>query len=813
MKVLKFGGSSVRDAERIKHAVKLVIAANKKEQVRAAVFSAYQGVTNDLIKISHLAAARNIAYVDEFKKLKERHIFTATELLSPKHQAQVLPKLNSSLDDLEEVLRGVYLIKELSAKILDFVQSFGEYLSNLTITYVFMELGVEAEFCDTRQIIKTDKNFGSAVVDFEVTDKLIKDYFKKHKKLQVVTGFIASTFDSETTTLGRGGSDYTVSIIGAALHSSIIEIWTDVDGVLTADPKKVRDAFPVKNMVYEEAIELSHFGARVIYPPTMQPAAQKKIPIVIKNTFNPKFEGTIIGTKSDSDYLIKGISSIDDIHVIRVQGSGIVGMVGMATIAARVFKALAKEGINIILITQASSERSICLAVLPEYSHIAKKALEAEFFSELKTKIINEIIVEAECAIIAVVGKHMRKMTGISGKFFSALGDNKINITAIAQGSSELNISAVIAKKDALRALNVIHHKFFSSGKAAVINLFLAGYGNVGSALIDLIQKNQDLYHRIRLQGVINSTKMLITDKEISVANLKKELNDSATSSNLKQFAEKIKQLNYPNSVFVDVTASELLPDVYLNVLNAGAHIVAANKKATTRSYAFYSELKATAVQNNVRYLFETNVGAALPVISTMNDLIRAGDNITRIEGVLSGTLSFIFNNMSPSKKFSKLVKEAKDLGYTEPDVREDLSGMDAARKLLVLIREAGYKYEMDDLSVQNLVPAKYRKIPSVAEFMKRLPELDEYFEKRIADAKKKGCVLRYIASFEHGKATVQLKEVDKKHPAYNLSGTENIIAYYTDYYNTAPQVVNGPGAGTQLTGVGIISDIFKIFG
>jgi bifunctional aspartokinase / homoserine dehydrogenase 1 len=813
MKVLKFGGSSVRDAERIKHAVKLVIAENKKEPVKGVVFSAYQGVTNDLIKISHLASDRNISYVDEFKKLKTRHINTATELLSPKYQAQVLPKLNDALDDLEEVLRGVYLIKELSTKILDFVQGFGEILSNLTITGLFHELGVEADFLDTRLVIKTDDNFGSAVVLFDETNALIKEYFKKHKKLQVITGFIASTLGSETTTLGRGGSDYTVSIIGAAINASIIEIWTDVDGVLTADPKKVRDAFPVKDMVYEEAIELSHFGARVIYPPTMQPVAQKKIPIVIKNTFNPSFPGTLIGVKSDSDYLIKGISSIDDINVIRVQGSGIVGMVGMATIAARVFQALAKENINIILITQASSERSICLAVLPEFAKLAKHALESEFYSELKTKIINEINVEGDCAVIAVVGKHMRKTPGISGKFFSALGDSKINITAIAQGSSELNISAVISKKDALRALNVIHHKFFSSSKSEVINLFLAGYGNVGSALVDLVQKNRDLYHRIRIHGVINSTKMVISDKEISVENLKKELHDSKVPSDLKAYAKKIKELNYPNSVFVDVTASELLPDIYLDVLRAGAHIVAANKKATTRDYTFYSKLKKTAEENNVRFLFETNVGAALPVISTMNDLIRAGDKITRIEGVLSGTLSFIFNNLSSTKKFSKLVKEAKELGYTEPDVREDLSGMDAARKILILIRESGHKFELSDLSVQNLVPTKYRKIASVADFMKRLPELDEYFDKRYADAKKKGCVLRYISSFENGKASVQLKEVDKKHPAYNLAGTENIIAYYTDYYNTAPQVVNGPGAGTQLTGVGIISDIFKIFG
>jgi bifunctional aspartokinase / homoserine dehydrogenase 1 len=810
MKILKFGGSSVRDAERIKNLIAIISNDVNKKDIIGIVFSAFQGVTDDLLNLSRMAVERNELYLTALSKLKERHLQVISDLLSAKNRSKVESSISILLDELEEILKGVYLIRELSDKSLDFILSFGELLSNTIISSAFLENKIENELLDTREIIVTDRNFGFARVLFDKTDVNIRSYFKEHKKLQIITGFIASTLQKETSTLGRGGSDYTVSIIGAALEVDTIEIWTDVNGVLTADPKKVRDAFSISNMDYEEAMELSHFGAKVIYPPTMHPAAVKKIPVVIRNTFNPDFAGTRISSHTDSDYPIKGISSIDDVTIVRVEGSG---MIGVAGIAQRVFSSLAKNEINIILITQASSEHSICLAILPKNAVTAKSALEEEFSFELKTGIVNKILLEKDFSVIAVVGKHMRNTLGIAGRFFSALGDNYINISAIAQGSSELNISAVISRKDELKALNVIHHKFFSSGKPEPIHLYLAGYGSVGSELVNLINSNQDLYHRIRLHGIINTKKMLIGEKEISINNLPKELQAKGENADLNEFVNRIKSINYKNSVFVDCTASDATAEIYVDILNKGINIVAANKRAVTKSYSYYSALKESSLKNNVKFLYETNVAAALPVISTMNDLKRAGDKIIKIEGVLSGTLSFLFNNMSPTKKFSRILKEAKEKGYTEPDVRDDLKGTDSARKILVLIREAGFKLELTDIKVENLVPPEYRKIVSSEEFMKRLPELDDHFDKQLSHALANKCRLRYIASFNDGIAEVKLKEVDESHPFYNLSGTENVVAYYTDYYNTAPQVINGPGAGTQLTSVGIISDIFKIFG
>ncbi|MDR3668511.1 MAG: bifunctional aspartate kinase/homoserine dehydrogenase I [Ignavibacteriaceae bacterium] len=810
MKILKFGGSSIRDAERIKNVINIVKNELKDNSIIGIVFSAFQGVTDELLNVSRLAADRNELYLIELSKIKERHIKTTVELLSAKTLIKTEASVIRVLDELGEILKGVYLIKELSPKTLDLVLSFGELLSNNIISYAFLDNKIENELLDARDIIVADRNFGSARVLFDKTDNNIINYFKEHKKLQIITGFVASTLQKETITLGRGGSDYTVSIIGAALGVNSIEIWSDVNGVLTADPKKVRDAFSISNMDYEEAMELSHFGAKVIYPPTMHPAAVKKISVIIRNTFNPGFAGTKISSHSDSDYPIKGISSIDDVTIIRVEGSG---MIGVAGIAQRVFSALAKNEINIILITQASSEHSICLAIMPYNASRAKSALEEEFAIELKMGIVNKIILEKDFSVIAVVGKHMRNTLGIAGKFFSALGDNFINISAIAQGSSELNISAVISRKDELKALNVIHHKFFSSGKPEPIHMFLAGYGSVGSQLVNLINSNQDLYHRIRLHGIINTKKMLIGGKEISINNLSKELSERGEKADLLGFVDRIKTINYMNSVFVDCTASDETAEIYDDILNKGINIVAANKRATTKSYPYYLKLKDSSVKNKVKFLYETNVAAALPVISTMNDLKRAGDKIIKIEGVLSGTLSFLFNNLSPAKKFSRVLKEAKEKGYTEPDVRDDLKGTDSARKILVLIREAGFNLELADIKVENLVPSEYRKIVSSEEFMKRLPELDDHFDKILNHALVNKCRLRYIASFNEGIADVKLKEVDETHPFYNLSGTENVIAYYTDYYNTAPQVINGPGAGTQLTSVGIISDIFKIFG
>ena len=813
MKILKFGGSSVGNAERILNVIEIIKKSLQSDKKTAVIFSAFQGITDDLLRMSQAAASGNNIYQDLFKKLEEKHLQITQQLVGVKNQGNILAHLKLGLNELEDVLHGVYLVKELSPRTQDFILSFGERFSSYIIASAIAERKIKCEYLDSRKLIKTDESFGSAKVDFGATNSNIRKYFKAHDNLQIITGFIASTANNETTTLGRGGSDYSASIFAAALRAKEIEIWTDVDGVLTADPKKVKKAFPLHNLTYEEAMELSHFGAKVIHPPTMHPALEKKIPIRIKNTFNPAFEGTLINGKSTpNNFAIKGISSIDDIALIRIQGSG---MVGVAGIAQRIFAALAAKKINIIMITQASSEHSLCIAVLPKFAANAKKVLHDEFHYEIKERLINDPVVESNLSIIAVVGENMRRTPGISGRVFQALGKNGINIVAIAQGSSELNISAVIGRENEAKALNALHDAFFLS-IAKTVNMFIVGTGLIGGTLIRQIQHQEEFLAKeyllnIKIIALANRSKMLIDKNSIDSSGWESRIQNNGVKTNLDLFISEMKRFNLPNSIFVDCTASENVADKYLEILNSSISVVTPNKRANSKNYKYYEQLKYSALKHNVKFLYETNVGAGLPIINTINDLVSSGDKVLKIEGVLSGTLSYLFSSFTKGKLFSDIVKEAKEKGYTEPDPREDLNGLDVARKLLIMAREIGLKLELKDIKVESLIPKPAEKSKSVDDFFLKLKEHDHEFEDRRKKAEQKGNVLRYIAKLENGKAEISLKEVDDKHPFYSLSGSDNIFAFTTKHYLNMPIVIKGPGAGADVTSAGVFADIIRI--
>lgn len=811
MKVLKFGGSSVGTPERIKNVIKIISSSLEENKNIAVVFSAFQGVTDELIKIADSAAAGSADCKKLLVKLELQHLSVVKELISVKKQSGVLASVKLSFNQLDDILQGVFLIRELSLKTLDFILSFGERISAFIISEALLDRKIKAEYLDSRKLIITDNHFGSAKVDFTITNKNIKKYFSGHPDLQIITGFIGSTKNDETTTLGRGGSDYTVSIFGAALNAKEIQIWTDVDGVMTANPQKVKNAFSIPNLSYEEAMELSHFGAKVIHPPTMQPALNKKIPIRIKNTFNPSFEGTVVSSKANGNHFsVKGFSSIDNISLLRVHGSG---MVGVSGIAERIFKALAKVNVNVILITQASSEHSLCLAVLPQAAELARRSIENELQFEILKNIINPVEIENNLSIVAVVGEQMRKTPGIAGKIFQALGRNGINVSAIAQGSSELNISTVIFKDHESKALNALHDSLFLS-KEKSVNLFLAGTGLIGGTLLNQIENQADYLSKefaleIKIIGLSNSRKMILNPGGINISNWKNEL-DSGVKANLDLFVAEMKKLNLPNSVFVDCTSSDKVVSKYKEILKLNISIVTPNKKANSGTFLFYQELKQLALKHNVKFLYETNVGAGLPIIGTLKDLVSSGDKILKIEGVLSGTLSFIFNSLSSKKSFSEVVKEAKEKGYTEPDPREDLKGMDAARKLLILAREIGLNLELEDLKVQKITPLELEKTKSVEEFLTKLKKYDTEFENLRRNAEKKGKVLRYIAVLENNCGSVSLQEVGKDHPFYSLSGGDNIVAFTTKYSHETPIVVKGLGAGANVTASGVFADIIR---
>lgn len=812
MKLLKFGGSSVGSAERIESVIEIVKKRAAETQVHVVV-SAFQGVTDQLLKSAHLAWKGDSSYQTELSQLEKKHIEMAKALIPATMQSAVFTHLRETLNHLEDLLQGIFLIGELSQRSQAQVASFGERLSAYIISKACSARGLPAGFTDTRELIVTDKNFLNARVQWDESQKRVRNYFENRKELQLITGFIASSTAGETTLLGRGGSDYTASLLGAMLEAEVIEIWTDVDGVMTANPKQVSRAFSIPKMTYEEALEMSHFGAKVIYAPTMIPAMKSGIPISIHNTFNPEHPGTIIQQHSADGYSgIRGISSVDEVALIKIQGSGLIGAHGTA---ARLFTALANDEVNVILITQASSEYSICFAVAPADADIAKEALEIEFEEELQAGLVSEISVQRDLSIIAVVGDHMQHTPGIAAKVFQALAYNGINIVAIAQGSSERNISAIIDRRNVSKALNALHGHFFLAGIRSV-NLFLVGSGLIGSAVLKMIE-NQYQYLAekylidVRLTGLANTKKMLLSQDGIPLDSWKEKLESDGEPSDLNAYIATMNGMNLPNSIFVDCTSSEFVAQSYPAVLSSSVSVVTPNKKANSTSQRYWRQLQETALRHNVKFLYETNVGAGLPIVETIHHQMSTGDRIHSIEGILSGTLSYLFNSYDGSESFSSLLKKAKELGYTEPDPRDDLNGFDVARKLLILARESGFELEFEDIELQNLVPEEARSAPDVDSFFTILAQHDESFSALLNEAKSEGKALRYVARFEPGKATVKLQKVDSSHPFYHVKESDNILVIHSDHYHTRPMVISGPGAGASVTAAGVISDILKI--
>lgn len=814
MFVLKFGGSSVSSAERIDNVINIVRSYKDSGKKVTLVVSALGGITDLLVKMGTLASQGDISYQDSYNEYVQRHTDTIKTLFKSTTQNNILKQLNENHQTLKDILHGVFLVMEASSRTMDYILSFGERNSAIIISSALVYNKIDAEYLDARQVIKTNKDFGKAKVDYDLSFQRIREFYKyRDTCIVVVTGFISSAKGGLTTTLGRGGSDYTASIIGVALNAAQIEIWTDVDGVLTADPRKVKKVFTIPYMTYAEAAEISNFGAKVIYPPTIQPAAEKKIPIYIKNSFNPDHKGTLIGHEKDpNDKPVKGISSLNQISLITLQGSGMFGVPG---IAARLFRCLASANINIILISQGSSEHSISFAIQPSYISQAQELIQKEFENEQVQGLIEPLIVENQKSVIAIIGENMKFTPGIAGKMLTTLGKNGINADAIAQGSSELNISVVIKSEDESKALNALHQSFFLS-ENKTINIFMIGLGLIGKTLLKQIhQQSTFLFSKrnldIKITGISNTTKMLFDEEGINIGSWQTDLDEQGTKASLPAFIKKMKSLNFPNTIFVDNTASHKVAELYESILDSNISISTPNKISTSSSYTDYTNLHKLAQRKNAHFRYETNVGAGLPVISSIHNLIDSGDSIISIEGVLSGSLSFIFNNFDGTEPFSAIVKKAQALGYTEPDPRIDLSGQDIQRKLIILARESGYETEASDIEIFPVLPEECTNAPDVHSFFDTLKKYDAHFEKMIKDALQKGKKLRCIASLEGGKGKIELKEVDASNPFYFLNGSDNMIVFTSERYKERPLVIQGPGAGAEVTAAGIFAEIISI--
>ncbi len=811
MKVLKFGGTSVGTVDSINQVIRII---SENEQPVAVVYSAMGGVTNKLIEIGTLASKGDTKYLEVLQSIEERHFAAIRALVDVKSQSSIIAKIKGNFNEIEDLLKGITYIKELSVRTMDLLLSFGERLSSQIITFVLNEKGIKAKYIDAIDIIKTNSNYGFAEVDFEETNTLINAALAEKNQVYCITGFIASNKDNITTTLGRGGSDYTASIIGAALGSEVIEIWTDVNGMMTADPRKVKNAFTIPDISYSEAMELSHFGAKVIYPPSLVPAFLKNIPIKVLNTFESTHSGTTISKEiNQKGYSITGISSIDEISLVNLQGNG---MIGVAGVSAKLFGLLADNKISVILISQASSEHSICFAIDPKSAENVREILEEGFKTEILNGDIENISIQNNLSIIAVVGEGMKSSSGTSGKLFSVLGKNGINVIATAQGSSELNISVVIKKKDISKALNAIHETFFEID-GFTLNLYLVGpSGQIGKTLLKQIAQQSAYLKKeknlnIKLTGLANTKKMLLDSNGIALENWKENLDTAGEKINLSEFITDIQTLNLANSIFVDCSADKDIVQYYYPLLDSNISIVTPNKVANSGTYQEYLALRNIAKKRNVKFLYETNVGAGLPLINTLQGLINSGDRIHKIEAVLSGTLSFIFNTFAAGLKFVDVVKEAKAKGFTEPDPRDDLSGTDVARKILILARESGIKLEFSEVENIPLLSQEAMAANSVDDFYAVLEKENSQYESLLNEALSKGEVLRFIASLENGKAKLGLTSVGKSHPFYNLAGSENIVSFTTERYFNNPLVIKGPGAGAEVTAMGVFADIISL--
>lgn len=808
MKVLKFGGTSVGSVKSIL-SLKQIVENEAKKQPVVVVVSALGGITDKLISTSRLAVNGDEEWKNEFNAMADRHHqMIDTIITETKAREDLFKKVDALLEQLRSIYFGVFLIHDLSEKTLDAIESYGERLSSLIVS----TLVKGSKWFDSREFIKTvDKN-GKHVLDAGLTAKLVEETFSDVPRISLVPGFISSDRDSkETTNLGRGGSDYTAAIIAAALNAEILEIWTDVDGFMTADPKVIKTAYTINELSYVEAMELCNFGAKVIYPPTIYPVCVKNIPIKVKNTFNPNGAGTIIKNKIENNQKpIKGISSISGTTLITVTGLSMVGVIG---VNRRIFTALANEGVSVFLVSQASSENSTSIGVRDQDAEKAVSVLNNEFAKEIQTGAMFPMHAESGLATIAIVGENMKHTPGIAGKLFGTLGRSGISVIACAQGASETNISFVIDGKYLRKSLNVLHDSFFLS-EYKVLNLFICGVGTVGSKLIEQIRSQYEElkeHSRLKLNVVgIASSRNAIFDREgLDLDNYREQLYESEPSSPAK-LRDTVLAMNIFNSVFVDCTASKDIAELYQTFIERNISVIAANKIAASSKYEDYLKLKTTALMRGVKFRFETNVGAGLPIIGTINDLCNSGDKILKIEAVLSGTLNFIFNEISADVPFSETVRRAKEQGYSEPDPRIDLSGTDVVRKLVILTREAGYKVEQEDVVKNLFVPDEYFT-GSLDDFWKKLPQLDNGFEMKRKELDASGKRWRFVATMDGGNTSVALKEVDRNHPFYNLEGSNNIVLLTTERYKEYPMLIQGYGAGASVTAAGVFANIMSI--
>ena len=807
MKVMKFGGTSVGSVDSILKVKQIVEAA---EEPVIVVVSALGGITDNLINTSQMAANGDAEYEKEYREIVNRHIeMVYTVIPAGEGRTVLLDKVNELLSELKDIFQGIYLIKDLSSKTSATIVSYGERLSSI----IAATLIKGAVWYDSRNFIKTEKKHAKHILDSELTTSLVKETFDEIPQVALVPGFISTDKNSgEVTNLGRGGSDYTASIIAASLNAASLEIWTDVDGFMTADPRVISTAYTINELSYVEAMELCNFGAKVVYPPTIYPVCHKNIPILIKNTFNPEAPGTIIKQEVDSgSKAIKGISSINDTTLITVTGLGMVGVIG---VNFRIFKALAQNGISVFMVSQASSENSTSIGVRNQDAALACEVLNEEFAKEIEMGEISPVVAEMNLATIAIVGENMKHTPGIAGKLFGTLGRNGISVIACAQGASETNISFVVEAKSLRKSLNVIHDSFFLS-EYQVLNLFICGTGTVGGSLIEQIRcQQQKLMQerglKLKVVGIADGHRALFTRAGIDLASYREEMEEKGIPSSAAVLHDEIIGMNIFNSVFVDCTASAEVASLYKEFLMHNISVVAANKIAASSDYSIYSELKQIARRRGVKFLFETNVGAGLPIINTINDLINSGDKILKIEAVLSGTLNYIFNKISANVPFSQTIKMAQEERYSEPDPRIDLSGKDVIRKLVILAREAGYKLEQTDVEKHLFVPSDFFEGP-LEEFWKKVPSLDADFEARRRKLESENKRWRFVAKLENGKGSVSLQEVDSKHPFYGLEGSNNIILLTTERYKEYPMMIQGYGAGASVTAAGVFADIMSI--
>jgi aspartokinase/homoserine dehydrogenase 1 len=811
MQVLKFGGSSVATAPNLQRVARLVAAASQQAPT-VVVVSALGGTTDVLIEAGRLAATGSEEYRTTLKQLEERHLEAVRGLLPIPDQSAVLSLVKTYCNELDSICDGVFSLGELSNRTLDRLVSYGELLSSRLLAACLKAQGSAHVWQDSRQLIRTNSNYGFAAVDTAVTNQQIQEFVAAQPSaVYVVPGFIGSDAQGATTTLGRGGSDYTAAIFAGALAATRLEIWTDVSGMMTADPRLVTLARPIPRISYQEAMELSHFGAKVLYPPTIQPVMSQGIPLWIKNTFAPEDEGTLVEVSPPANQdVVRGLSSISQLALLNLEGSGMVGIPGFSR---RLFGALAQQRINVILITQSSSEHSICVAVRAADAAVAQAVVNEEFSTEIAAGKVEPLRCETDLAIVALVGEQMRNHPGISGRMFGALGQNGVNIRAIAQGSSERNISAVIRTADVRKAINVLHEEFFEATTKQV-NLFVAGVGNVGSKLIEQLARQQQwlrekLRLNLRVVGLANSRQFVLAEEgSLDLDNWQAAL-EHGQPLDLQEMVTKLRARNLRNTVFVDVTASADVATIYASLLEKSMAVVACNKVACSSEYANYARLKSLVREFNTEFLFETNVGAGLPVIGSLNDLVRSGDQVHRIEAVLSGTLNFVFNHYDGTVPFAEVVRQAQAEGYTEPDPRLDLSGTDVARKILILAREAGQEMELADIRNESFLPASCLE-GDVEAFYGQLEVHEAHFRSLYDAAAAEGKRLKFVARYADGQASVGLQSVAPGHDFYVLQGKDNAVLFFTNRYPEQPLVVKGAGAGADVTASGVFADIIR---